>query len=503
MTPADPVDPRRRLSAALRERPVEVALAVLVALALVPVWAFTHFPSQDGPSHVYNAWVLLRLDDPSGPYGEVYTRHTALVPNLLGTLTLTALGRVLPLALAEKVLVSLCVVLGSLGVALLARGDEQRVPPVALLGPLFAYGYALHMGFYGYSLGAALVPLGWAIAWRHRNGRGPRTPALIGLLGLIAWSAHLVAAAMLALGVLTIALGQRQRRALVRLALPLLPTAALGVWYVAGLTSTIEDRWSAAELLGAWISLRGLVAYAGAQRLVASVTALLLLVALVHHLRRDRPTHASTWLTLGALTALVYAVVPNGNERHWFLSERLSLFPWLALLPLVRLCRGARLQLALCALLTVLALATALPHHAGLDADLRAYRALAAHTRPGRTVLSLTFLDPHPDARPAARARPFLHAAGWLAVDRDLVDAGNYEARTDHFQTRLRPGIAFPDPVVLEVAPTRVDLRGYPTVDYLVTRDLDAHAPAYRHRVEALFREVARSERNVLFARRR
>src|ERR1022692_126049 len=37
---------------------LSLAFAGLIAASLVPIWAFTYFPSQDGPSHLNNANIL-------------------------------------------------------------------------------------------------------------------------------------------------------------------------------------------------------------------------------------------------------------------------------------------------------------------------------------------------------------------------------------------------------------------------------------------------------------
>lgn len=470
----------------------------------MPVWALGQFPSQDGPSHVYNAWVQLRLDAPDAPYAAVYERSAGLVPNLLGGLTLAALGRVVPLAVAERLLISLCVVLFCWGFARLARGERERLPAVALLGPVFASAYPLHMGFYGYCLGIALVPLAWAEAWRRRDGRGWQAPILLGLLALVAWFAHLVAAGMILIGVAIIAAeraaSRRDVRPLVRYGLPLLPAAALSVWYVATAESVNPERWSAIELLGAWASLRGLVSYAGLQGLVAWCVAVLLLGVVVRRLLVERSGDAAPWLLIAAAAAVVYAVVPDGNQRHWFLSERLSLLVWLPLVPLARLERWERGQALLAGGLALVFLVAAAPHQRRIDAELTSMRACVASVEPGARVLSLVFRDPL-RVEPA-RARPFLHAFGRLAVGRDLIDVGNYEARTDHFQLRVREGVRFPPPLLIELAPGQVDLRRYGGVRTVLTRDLERHAPVYRHHLEACgFRQVSGAGRYALFAR--
>ena len=33
-------------------------IALLIIVHILPIWIFKYFPSQDGPAHVYNAYIL-------------------------------------------------------------------------------------------------------------------------------------------------------------------------------------------------------------------------------------------------------------------------------------------------------------------------------------------------------------------------------------------------------------------------------------------------------------
>lgn len=40
------------------------AFHVLLFLSILPIWMAAYFPSQDGPEHLHNAFVLLHLNTP-------------------------------------------------------------------------------------------------------------------------------------------------------------------------------------------------------------------------------------------------------------------------------------------------------------------------------------------------------------------------------------------------------------------------------------------------------
>ena len=113
--------------------------AALVALHVAAIWSVAYFPSQDGPSHLYNARLLSDLLDPSNfQIRQVFEFNPALHPNLLPHLILAPLQRLVSPPAAEKLLASLAVALLPLSLAYLVRGLRPGHAVFALLGFLFA-----------------------------------------------------------------------------------------------------------------------------------------------------------------------------------------------------------------------------------------------------------------------------------------------------------------------------------------------------------------------------
>src|SRR5258708_17142144 len=90
--------------------------AALAALYLVPFWAVPgYLPSTDGPSHVYNAWLLGQLAGPAPAplLRQYYYLNPEPVPNSLTHVALLALLWARPPAAAEKTLLSFYVLLAA------------------------------------------------------------------------------------------------------------------------------------------------------------------------------------------------------------------------------------------------------------------------------------------------------------------------------------------------------------------------------------------------------
>jgi hypothetical protein len=254
-----------------------------------------------------------------------------------------------------------------------------------------------------------------------------------------------------------------------------------------------------ASLIKVLAGLHSLVSYDHRELALAAGVGLLLAAgaaaALWHRRLAAGARFALAWsdgllLAVGALLCL-YLVVPTGFAGGGFFSQRLQLqmvllfVVWLADQEVGTNLRrwGAAAVVALAAGWTVLhGLA-----YARLDRLLVEYTSLAGQIEPGSTVLSLSFLghSPQPTASGAVfKGRPFTHAAGYLAVERRLVDLGLYQADRGYFpvvyRDELNPYRHLTSDGELE-SPAGVDLLAYErtggSVDYVVLwarREADA-----------------------------
>jgi len=170
----------------------------LLLLHLAPIWTVRYFPSQDGPSHVYNAKILVDGANPANhQLRQTYTWSYALPPNVLSHLILSGLMQLAPPLIAEKLLLSLIIGLLPLAMLYLVRGFERGTEVFSLVGFIFAYHNLLHMGFYSFSLSVplCLLALGWW--WRHRHRMTATRIAVLLALIMATYLAHFAGYAVL------------------------------------------------------------------------------------------------------------------------------------------------------------------------------------------------------------------------------------------------------------------------------------------------------------------
>ncbi len=139
-----------------------VAVAISVLLVVPCIW-HQRIEAGDLPSHTYNAWLAQLVHKGQAPGLYLTTRWD----NVLFDVTLAHAAGVLGFAAAQKLLVSLCVLLFFWGVFALASAVAGRPP--WLLAPaiaMIAYGYAFNMGFVNYYLSTGFASFALAAAWR-------------------------------------------------------------------------------------------------------------------------------------------------------------------------------------------------------------------------------------------------------------------------------------------------------------------------------------------------
>ncbi len=152
-------------------------------VAVIPCLWHRHIEAGDLGSHVYNAWLAQLIAHGQAPGLYLAKQGT----NVLFDVLLFHAANVFGFAVAEKVVVSGCVLIFFCGVfafvgAVTGRAPWFLAPGIAML----AYGYSFSMGFMNYYLSIGLACFSLALVWRRWAGNW--LPAL--LVALVALYAH-------------------------------------------------------------------------------------------------------------------------------------------------------------------------------------------------------------------------------------------------------------------------------------------------------------------------
>jgi hypothetical protein len=430
-------------------------VAGLVVLSILPLWLAPVVPTTDGPAHLYNAWLLLHLDDPALHARDLVTVNP-LVPNWGSSGPLVPLLLVLSPATAEKVYLAVIVALLVTGAALLARrvgGDPVLVGAAAAI---LAHGWILAAGFTGFlaafGLGLVVCAAGAPLLDPDRAEAGRvRWVALALAFGLL-FFVHLAGAVISGAIWVLLAAGRWRdglpiRRATARAALPLVVLLGLVALHLGGggARAQPEFRPGPAPGLGRLLQLpTGFYweAYSPSDRPVGATLVLLGLGLIAIRATRGRerrppaPGAARALALGGGLALLAFVLVPWAAGGGAFLTDRLV--PVILLLPLPWATAAGLPARGLFRVAFVLLLVGALAQR---SAQYRLWgRVVSAVVERSRDLPEERLLVQAPLPPMPMAVDPLHHVWGRVGIERRSMALDNYEAElVGWFPLSFRP----------------------------------------------------------------
>src|SRR6202142_3384460 len=140
-------------------------LVISFAMA-VPCFWHRRIEAGDLGSHVYNAWLAQLIEKGQAP-GLYLARQWN---NVLFDWLMLHAANLFGFAAAEKIVVSLCVLIFFWGVFALLAAVSARMPwSLAPCIAILAYGYSFNMGFLNYYLSIGLASFSLDLLWRGKG----------------------------------------------------------------------------------------------------------------------------------------------------------------------------------------------------------------------------------------------------------------------------------------------------------------------------------------------
>lgn len=467
-----------------------VLYVLLGALSIAPVWSVRYLPFGDGPAHVYNAWVMNELAGGDAPrnVAEAYRMDWRPHPNWTGHAVMALLMFVVPPLVAEKLLLTLILVVLFAGAWLLVTAVDPRNDVYAFLVFAFTYPQSFVAGYYNYSLSIGLFLILLAMWWR-------RKPVwLIALLLVLCYFTHPLATVFACGSIGLLSLLHRRWKDLLAL-IPVAPLLLLSQVTGSG-PRELHVEWSAWWVLYRFDILH---VYDGRQRplslAISLVYAALIVVTLVRE--RRRPANAFALLAIIFTASMFWLPVASGT-RDLFL-QRSSLFVFLTLAAWFTPKLGNRGRAILLAVLSLTGIANAAVNwerirHYGreMTAFLRSFDAI----QPETTFLPLFFTMP----RSESLVPLYTHAVSYVALEKRLVHRANYEPVANYFPVATRSATI--DASVAETWPAGINIaQAAPHAEYIATIDLPPHSHTLRD-LQQFYRLVSETGNLRIYRRR-
>ncbi len=423
----------------------------LTLFLLIPVWYFQYLPLNDWPNHLASMHLLIQQQ--AGQTTYILPNANPLLPNALAFWFIEALGPLIGVEAAGRVLLSLILILTIWGSAYFLKSADERLGPLGLaLGAVLAYNWFFLMGFLNYALGVPLflIAAGYWLEKSRKNEKGPRSSirrtlfelaAMLILSALVALS-HLIAGAMLVGLVgfwrLAQALGALRRKPKIEsiigawkpaLSLDLaasLPVLALGALAAGPLLAGESDQTFTVWGPGARKLLYAILEAPSPVLLLAGGLVLVSYLAIwIMQYRRDWRPQAG-WLVLALLMAGGAMLLPESTASWQFAAPRLWPFFYYFMamaifLPLARTPGGEGVvkEIAICLLvLAVLQAGSLAKDWASVQEPMRQIAAASADLAPGAAVLPIG--EGFAQTGTQAGVSPYFHSWGYWVMEKDV-----------------------------------------------------------------------------------
>jgi hypothetical protein len=476
------------------------ALAGCAALCL----AFRYLPMVDVPQHYAMVSIMLHHGDPAWGFAQRYTFDFLGRPYATVYWLGAALGTVLPLGAAMRIVVAACTVAPLAGAQLLLVATRRS--RVWLLPAIpFAFGSLWHWGFLNFLLGTGMFLGCLALVVRLAERPSRRGSAALAVLALLLLFTHFHGLAMLLVSSPALVwayAGERGRAPWLRSIAPLVPAAVAGAAFVALTWAKAEGSWAqvnpgVGERVGRFLEFLAWGLPDGAAMLSLGALAVLVVAAFVVGGEWPRPTRVAAALavTLAAQVAM-YLALPLNTNTATYVSARHALLVVLLALPLLPALAGRALLVlrAVAAIAAAFGLVTAGKQLACFNSEARDFAPVLDAMAPAKRVATLVFARSSACCEGSPSPFPYLHFGAYYQAAKG-GDLSRSFAVVWNVPIRYRADYArYPYREELEWAPGRFSPEDARHFDYVLARGGPTEPPP-----QLGLREVTRSGEWALY----
>ncbi|MCK5012412.1 MAG: hypothetical protein KAS66_01210 [Candidatus Omnitrophica bacterium] len=479
-----------------------VIIIVLFVVHLLPIWIFKFIPTQDGISHVYNAYVLKDYHKHENyKLRKIFKLNLKPFPNWTSHALLMLLMYVVPPLVCEKILLSLCIVLLPLSLFYFLDAVDKGKAIFGLLGFIYAYSFPLHMGFYNFVLSLSMYFFTLGYWWKHKDKMSLVNGVVLYMLLLGTYICHYMSYFLVVLSLsffafysacfkvlgyqnegrnsgafntLKVLIG-KLRPLLLFLVLMLPAYLIMAAYYLNGIRAYKCSYANILDLLEYFFSMGSIVSFGSGQALIARILIyffiVVFLLALIRRIREactfqgeavsSDISRETKWeqicsiamngrwqflLMAGILTALYFmaprTIGPGGSGGNW-INERIHIYIFLVLLPFINVDFHRYIRRAMMGFIIVLTL-----WHLSSNAYAYYYlnKEMIEMTSSAGLMESHTTFTVYPNETNAPSdylgeldyVGPFLHLPSYFCLNNGAVYLANYEALFNYFPINFK-----------------------------------------------------------------
>lgn len=490
-----------------------LAAIFLTFIYLLPVWIFKYFPSQDGPSHIYNCFILKHYNDPNYVFNQYYEIRKSPIPNWASHVVITLSMYVVPPLIAEKILLTGYIVLMAVGMLYLLNAVDDERKPLVFIGFPFIYNYLLLMGFYNFSLGMGMFMLVIGYCWKHFDTFGLRNTIVLGVLLLMLYFCHLVplVLAVFSIAVIYFPFKLARWKQTLFTYLSMVPATGFTLYYTWTRGTESSGQWALSRLWQYFIRNESLAYHSESQIIFGKMVTGAFVILFFYTIVRDhfftkewrfglKLHRKDLFLLLCVIFFVIYLKAPDSMSGGGFIKTRMSLFPFLIIIPwlswdMPRLAKG--IAGAVLMLLAIAYVAHVSYYHKILSDDIEVYNSGDDVVEKNKVLLPLAgdYIGR------SWRIGIYTHTPGYYGYKTGCINLINYEAGTEYFPTFFKPDFHRPTVGQVHVKQGEIDFAEYvDDIDYVLTW---AQAPESDVEARVLkYYELIKHNRNLKIFRR-
>lgn len=466
--------------------PWRIAFITLILLYLLPIWVFRYFPTQDGPCHIYNSFILKHYNDPDYVFNEYYDIRKEPIPNWASHVIMFLLMYVVPPLIAEKLLLTGYVIFMALSILYFINSEENKRIPLAFIGFPFIYNYLFLMGFYNFSLGLALFLLTIGYWWRHFNSFQVKDAFVLGSILVLLYFCHPfpLFLSLFSIGLMSIlSLFPRfsnWKKTLLSF-FSMLPSAGLGAYYIISKgTEQSPGGWKIERLWQYFIRNESLAYHSENQLIFGKIISGIFFALFIYTIIREhfftrewrfgfRICRRDFFVLLCLAFFVLYLKAPDGFSKGGFIKTRFALFPFLIIIPYLSFNMPKLTRAIVGCLIMILSASYILQvgyYHKDMNNEIKIYNSGFNAVEKNKVILPLCF----DYVSKSWRIGVFTHTLGYYGYETGCINLINYEAGTNYFPTIFKPSFHRPSIAEVHVGQNEIDFAKYKDdIHYILT----------------------------------
>lgn len=461
------------------------------------VWHLPFFPTQDGPSHLYNLVILQDLLNGGKTWGNLFTHQLHAVPNLGFNIIAYPLLKLFSPLVVERIFISIYIVFMGASVPLFLRTFDKPPLPLSFLVFPVIFNFTLLMGFYSYAIAVPLFLLAFSLAWKIRSSSNLHKIIVFNLSGFTIYYFHLIPFVFYILSLIAIVISQNatyKDRILGMMKLTFIISPILYLFH-AYLSKTSNTPLDLSYLLSvkrylhliSELFLFSTVSMARLQMIPAALLMYIVLTLAIAPIKafgarqRSQAVFGSTDKTVMFLLielCLIYLVAPFSFGDGSLFNQR---FPWVILLitlPVLNLPDNILFRRYFSTAIICVVTAFFVVNVAVLRQESRKINDFlkGVNATFPKAAFVMTYKTETPLLYPVwSRVDVLMHAASYYGIFTGCVDIGNYETGLRYFPVHFKDDLpVFPSPDQIAWKPATIDFSSYSSIHYILGWEMTA-----------------------------